>query len=81
MGENGTYQVKDDAVFYKVDNRVGKVWEVTIYYDYYKYDYPERFVYFVDCTTGEVIGGDRWSGTTKQISELKADPYNVIEKN
>ena len=56
--ENGQVTVKDDAVFYKVDNRVRKVWEVTIYYDHYKYDYPERFVYFVDSTTGEIIGGD-----------------------
>ena len=78
--ENGQVTVKDDAVFYKVDNRVRKVWEVTIYYDHYKYDYPERFVYFVDSTTGEIIGGDRWNGTTKAIRELKSDPYNVIEK-
>lgn len=79
--ENGQMTVKDDAVFYKVDNRVRKVWEVIIYYDHYKYDYPERFVYFVDSTTGEIIGGDRWKGTTKAIRELKSDPYNVIEKN
>lgn len=79
--ENGQVTVKDDAVFYKVDNRVRKVWEVTIYYDHYKYDYPERFVYFVDCTTGEIIGGDRWNGTTNKIENLKSDPYNVIEKN
>ena len=79
--ENGQVTVKDDAVFYKVDNRVRKVWEVTIYYDHYKYDYPERFVYFVDSTTGEIIGGDRWNGTTNKIKDLKSDPYNVIEKN
>lgn len=79
--ENGQVIVKDDAVFYKVDNRVRKVWEVTIYYDHYKYDYPERFVYFVDSTTGEIIGGDRWNGTTNKIKDLKSDPYNVIEKN
>lgn len=78
--ENGQVTVKDDAVFYKVDNRVRKVWEVTIYYDHYKYDYPERFVYFVDSTTGEIIGGDRWNGTTNKIKDLKSDPYNVIEK-
>ena len=78
--ENGQVTVKDDAVFYKVDNRVRKVWEVTIYYDHYKYDYPERFVYFVDSTTGEIIGGDRWNGSTNKIKDLKSDPYNVIEK-
>lgn len=80
--ESGRVTVKDDAVFYKVDNHVRKVWEVTICYDYYKYveSEPERFVYFVDCTTGEIIGGDRWSGTTKQINDLLADEYNLIEK-
>lgn len=78
--ENEQVTVKDDAVFYKVDNRVRKVWEVTVYYDHYKYDYPEKFVYFVDSTTGEIIGGDRWSGASKQINDLFSDEYNLIEK-
>ena len=75
-------RLKDDAIFYKVDNRVRKVWEVTIYYDYYKYDqdFPERFVYYVDATTGEIIGGDRFYGGKTQIKNLMADPGNVIEK-
>lgn len=74
--------LKDDAVFYKVENRVRKVWEVTLYYDYTKYEDngPERYVYFIDSTTGEVIGGNRWSGAKKQIQDLISDPYNVIEK-
>ena len=78
--ENGTYKIKEDAEFYKVDNRVRKVWEVTIYYDHYKYDYPERYVYYVDATTGEIIGGNRWNGAKRQISQLIEDPYNLIEK-
>lgn len=79
---NGTYKVKDNAVFYKVDNRVRKVWEVTIYYDYYKYkeNGPERYIYYVDATTGEIIGGNRWNGAKMQIKNLIDDPYNVIEK-
>lgn len=82
QGEDGKVQIKEDAVFYKVDNRVRKVWEVTIYYDYYKYDkdFPERFVYYVDATTGEIIGGSRYYGTKVQLEKLVADPYNVIEK-
>lgn len=79
-GENGTYRIKDDAEFYKVDNRVRKVWEVTIYYDYYKYDYQERYVYYVDATTGEIIGGNRWTGAKRQIAQLIEDQYNLIEK-
>lgn len=82
QGEDGEVQIKEDAVFYKVDNRVRKVWEVTIYYDYYKYDknFPERFVYYVDATTGEIIGGSRYYGTNVQLEKLVADPHNVIEK-
>ena len=59
--DNDGITIKDDAVFYKVDNRVRKVWKVTINYDYYKYDrdLPEKFIYYVDATTGEIIGGSR----------------------
>ena len=80
--ENGTHKLKEDAVFYKVDNRVRKVWEVTLYYDYYKYDkdFPERFVYYVDATTGEIIGGARFYGAKMQLKNLIDDPYNVIKK-
>lgn len=80
--ENGVPTKKDDAIFYKVDNRVRKVWEVTIYYDYIKYkeNGPERFVYYVDSTTGEIIGGDRFYGAKMQLKNLMEDPYNVIEK-
>ena len=82
QGKDGKVQIKEDAVFYKVDDRVRKVWEVTIYYDYYKYDkdFPERFVYYVDATTGEIIGGSRYYGTKGQIENLIKDPHNVIEK-
>lgn len=80
--ENGVPIKKEDAVFYKVDNRVRKVWEVTIYYDYIKYkeNGPERFVYYVDATTGEIIGGNRFYGAKMQLKNLMEDPYNVIEK-
>lgn len=78
--ENGTYKIKEDAEFYKVDNRVRKVWEVTIYYDYYKENYQGRYVYYIDATTGEVIGGSRWNGAKRQITQLIEDPYNLIEK-
>ena len=78
--EDGTYQVKDNAVFYKVEDRVRKVWEVTITYDHYEFDYPERYVYFVDATTGEIIGGDKFYGDSMKIKNLIEDPYNLIEK-
>ena len=78
--ENGTYKIKDNAEFYKVDNRVRKVWEVKIYYDYYNEYYQERYVYYVDATTGEIIGGNSWNGSNEQISQLIENPYNLIEK-
>ncbi len=81
--EDGNMPIKkEDAVFYKVENRVRKVWEVTIYYDYYRYDkdFPERFVYYVDATTGEIIGGNRFFGAKMEIKNLIDDPYNVIQK-
>lgn len=78
--ENGTYKIKDNAEFYKVDNRVRKVWEVTIFYDYYKADYQVRYVYYVDATTGEIIGGNRWNGSNEQVAQLMEDQYNLIEK-
>ena len=78
--QDGTYQVKDNAVFYRVEDRVRKVWEVTIYYDHYEFDYPERYVYFVDATTGEIIGGNKFYGNSMKIKNLISDPYNVIEK-
>ena len=82
LTEDRILKAKDDAVFYKVDNRVRKVWEVTLYYDYKKYEENglERFVYYVDATTGEIIGGNRWSGAKKEIEFLIDDQYNLIEK-
>lgn len=76
---DGTATLKDDAVFYKVDNHVRKVWEVTVYYGNDK-NTSDRFVYYVDATTGEIIGGDRWSGSNAKIRNLKNDQYNLIEK-
>ena len=78
--ENGTYKIKDNAEFYKVDNRVRKVWEVKIFYDYYNEYYQERYVYYVDATTGEIIGGNRWNGSNEQVAQLMEDQYNLIEK-
>lgn len=77
--ENGTYKIKDNAEFYKVDNRVRKVWEVKIYYDYYNSNGQGRYVYYVDATTGEIIGGNRWNGSNEQVAQLMEDQYNLIE--
>ena len=53
-GEN-TYKLKEDAVFYKTEKRVRKVWCVVI-----QYNNDDSYTYFVDCTTGEIIGGAKY---------------------
>lgn len=56
------YEYKD-WVFYRTESRVRRVWLVTIVYDIpnrFAKDFnpnDERVSYFIDVTTGEVIGG------------------------
>ena len=53
----------EDREYYKVDNKVRRAWVVTITYeDNYNEDFVKRYTegkysYFVDATTGEIIGG------------------------
>lgn len=81
MQKNGdnTYELKEDATLYKTEKRVRKVWVVVI-----KYDVPENtavneFSYYIDCTTGEIIGGSM-GDSTQTIEQIISDPYNLIEK-
>ena len=71
-GEN-TYKLKENAVIYKTEKRVRKVWCVVI-----KYSDNMSFSYYIDCTTGEIIGGTCLDDLG--LDELlKNDPNNVIE--
>lgn len=78
-GEN-TYQLKEDAVFYKTEERVRKVWCVVV-----EYDVPEdgstmaAYTYYIDSTTGEVIGGNRGDELWSE-EQTRKDEYNLIEK-
>lgn len=56
--DDGNMKLKDDAKKYKTEERVRKVWCVVVQYDFNEYASSE-FTYFVDCTTGEIIGGAR----------------------
>lgn len=55
-----------DIVQYRTDSNVRKVWAVTIQYDvpeevYFTEVYnaiDDSFIYYIDATTGEIIGGD-----------------------
>lgn len=64
-GEN-TFRLKDDAVFYKTDERVRKVWCVVIQYELDTSFVSAEFTYYVDCTTGEIIGGERSNDLEKE---------------
>ena len=75
-GEN-TYRLKEDSVFYKTEERVRKVWCVVVEYDVE--NSMSAFSYFVDSTTGEIIGGEKGS-IFESEDGLRNDPHNVIEK-
>lgn len=76
--ENG-WQLKKDAIFYETEGRVRKVWGVVIEYEKQEKGKMPLFTYYIDTTTGEIIGG-----TTGDIfgteNTIKNDPHNVIEK-
>lgn len=44
---------------YETEERVRKVWCVAIEYE--ESNDTKKYTYFVDCTTGEIIGGDNWN--------------------
>lgn len=77
-GEN-TYQFKKDAVFYETEERVRKVWCVVVEYDVTEGTTMSAFTYYIDATTGEIIGGQ--GGDSLWSEEMtKEDEYNLIEK-
>lgn len=77
VGEN-VYKIKDDAVFYKTEERVRKVWRVVIEYDKSQTDNSLRYyVYYVDATTGEIIGGEIGSLLTYE-DNIKSDVHNMV---
>ena len=65
---------KDDSVKYKTEERVRKVWCVVVYYTN-----DSAYTYYVDSTTGEIIGGNKGDEFASE-NILKNDPSNLIEK-
>ena len=77
VGES-VYKIKDDAVFYKTEERVRKVWRVVIEYDKSQTDNSLRYyAYYVDATTGEIIGGEIGSLLTYE-DNIKSDVHNMV---
>lgn len=77
--EDGMYRYKEDAVFYKTEERVRKVWCVVITYNLEESGYLPAFTYYVDSTTGEIIGGGARDVLASEEAE-KNDVNNVIQK-
>ncbi len=77
--EDNKYKLKDDAIGYKTEERVRKVWVVVIKYDVTESTRVNEFSYFIDCTTGEIIGGSVGDSSTV-IETMMSDQYNLIEK-
>ena len=57
----------DNYVDYRTESKVRKVWAVTISYDILDNEstLEEYYTYFVDATTGEIIGGEIPSYTSQ----------------
>ena len=65
-----------EKTYYITEERVRKVWIVTLKYDKIEEGELCDYSYFVDATTGEIIGGEPWDYFT---SESDIDEYNYIE--
>ena len=65
-----------EKTYYITEERVRKVWIVTLKYDKIEEGELSDYSYFVDATTGEIIGGEPWDYFT---SESDIDEYNYIE--
>lgn len=79
IGDN-SYTLKDDAIFFETEERVRKVWVVEIEYNVENYSSLSGFTYYIDATTGEVIGGELGIYILDKEESLYNDPHNVIEK-
>lgn len=87
--ENGTFnyekideniwQLKEDAVFYETEERVRKVWVVVIEYEIRERGKLPLYSYYIDSTTGEIIGGEM-EDVLETERTIRNDPNNVIEK-
>ncbi len=75
--QNDSSYPSENLVQYRTDRRIRKAWAVTINYDIpesvNRFDesfnpcLDECFTYFIDATTGEIIGGDNGYEDTKKL--------------
>lgn len=79
ISENA-YKIKDDNVFYEIENRVRKVWVVELKYKESEGKKIKGFTYYIDTTTGEIIGGNKNIYVLDFEKNRYEDLYNLIEK-
>lgn len=77
--DENLWKLKEDATFYETEGRVRKVWAVVLEYETYGKGKMPLFTYYVDATTGEIIGGNTGHEFESEKT-LKNDPHNVIKK-
>ena len=80
ISEN-SYKIKDDVVYYKTEERVRKVWRVNLEYDVSINSEDLRYyTYYIDATTGEIIGGELETYLTRE-DNLINDEHNLVKRN
>lgn len=65
-----------EGIQYQTEERVRKVWCVVVEYE--EEEKQQKYTYFVDCTTGEIIGGNNWNVFDNE-KIIEEDPYNFAK--
>lgn len=80
ISEN-SYKIKDNVVYCKTEERVRKVWRVNLEYNVSINSKDLRYyTYYIDATTGEIIGGELETYLTRE-DNLINDENNLVKCN
>ena len=80
ISEN-SYKIKNNVVYYKTEERVRKVWRVNLEYNVSINSEDLRYyTYYIDATTGEIIGGELETYLTRE-DNLINEEKNLVKCN
>lgn len=80
ISEN-SYKIKDNVVYCKTEERVRKVWRVNLEYNVSINSEDLRYyTYYIDATTGEIIGGELGTYLTRE-DNLINEENNLVKCN
>ena len=80
ISEN-SYKIKDNVVYCKTEERVRKVWRVNLEYNVSINSKDLRYyTYYIDATTGEIIGGELGTYLTRE-DNLINEENNLVKCN